>query len=317
MRSYIARRLLATIPTLIGVSILTFGLIKLVPGDPAQAVLGPAATDPQALAAVRHSMGLDQPLIAQYGIWLAHLAQLDFGISSQFRVPVSSILFGKVANTLILTAGSLVFAVVLGLLLGITTAVRRGSRYDRIAMFLSLAAASAPVFWIGILLSYLFSIQLGLLPAMGMSSATEAATPLTLLSHLILPAFTNSVISLAVIARVVRSTMLDALAQPYILAARSRGLSPARLVLVHAFRNVLPDAINIVGLQVGYLFGGALFTEVVFNWPGIGSLIYSSIQGRDYVMLQGAVLVVSLVFILVNLFSDASRVALDPKAATA
>jgi len=313
--AYLARRTLATIPTLIGVSIVTFALIKLVPGDPAQAILGPAQTNPQALAAVRHSLGLDQPVTTQYWIWLTHLVSGDLGVSSQFRVPVATILFGKVGNTLILTVGSLVFAITLGLALGITTAVRRGSRYDRGAMFLSLVAASAPVFWIGILLSYLFSIQLGLLPAMGMASATEPSTPLTLLQHLILPAFTNSVISLAVIARIVRSTMLETLAQPYILAARSRGFSTRRVVLGHAFRNVLPDAINITGLQVGYLFGGALFTEVVFNWPGIGSLIYNSIQARDYVMLQGAVLVVSLVFILVNFGSDSARVALDPKAA--
>ena len=315
MIAYLSRRTLATIPTLIGVSIVTFTLIKLVPGDPAQAILGPAQTNPQALAAVRHSLGLDQPVTTQYWIWLTHLVSGDLGLSSQFRVPVATILFGKVANTLILTAGSLVFAVLLGLGLGISTAVARGSAYDRGAMFLSLVAASAPVFWVGILLSYLFSIQLGLLPAMGMSSATEENTPFTLLRHLILPAFTNSVISLAVIARIVRSTMLEALNQPYILAARSRGFSRRRVVLAHAFRNVLPDAINITGLQVGYLFGGALFTEVVFNWPGIGSLIYNSIQARDYVMLQGAVLIVSLVFILVNFVSDAARVALDPKAA--
>ncbi len=315
MTTYIARRLIATIPTLIGVSLVTFALIKLVPGDPAQAILGPAQTNPQALEAVRHSLGLDQPVPTQYWIWLTHLVTGDLGTSSQFRVPVASVLFGKVGNTLILTLGSLVFAVSIGVFLGISTAVRRGSRYDRIAMFLSLAAASAPVFWVGILLSYLFSIQLGWLPAMGMSSATEASTPLTLLSHLVLPAFTNSVISLAVIARIIRSTMLDALAQPYILAARSRGFSSRRLVLVHAFRNVLPDAINISGLQVGYLFGGALFTEVVFNWPGIGSLIYNSIQARDYVMLQGAVLVVSLVFIAVNFGSDIGREMLDPRGA--
>jgi peptide/nickel transport system permease protein len=313
MTRYVARRLLATVPTLIGVSVVTFTLIKLVPGDPAQAILGPAQTNPQALAAVRHSLGLDQPVTTQYWIWLTHLVGGDFGTSSQFRVPVASILFGKVGNTLILTAGSLVFALAIGVGLGISSAVRRGSRYDRFAMLISMVAASAPVFWVGILLSYLFSIELNLLPAMGMSSATETATPLTLLRHLILPAFTNSVISLAVIARIVRSTMLDALAQPYILAARSRGFSPTRLVLVHAFRNVLPDAVNISGLQVGYLFGGALFTEVVFNWPGIGSLIYNSIQARDYVMLQGAVLVVSLVFILVNFASDVVRVRLDPK----
>jgi len=311
---YIVRRILATVPTLVGVSLITFALIKVVPGDPAQAILGPAQTNPQALAAVRHSLGLDQPVTTQYWIWLTHLISGDFGMSSQFRVPVASVLFGKIGNTIILTAGSLVFALTIGLLLGLTTAVRRGSRYDRFAMFSSLVAASAPVFWIGILLSYLFSIELGLLPAMGMSSATETTTPLTLLSHLILPAFTNSVISLAVIARIVRSTMLDALAQPFILAARSRGFSERRIVVAHAFRNVLPDAVNITGLQVGFLFGGALFTEVVFDWPGVGSLIYNSIQARDYVMLQGAVLCVSLVFIVVNLASDVVRVALDPKA---
>jgi peptide/nickel transport system permease protein len=314
MRRYALQRLATTIPILIGVSVVTFVLIKLVPGDPATAILGPAASNPTALAAVRQEMGLDKPLIVQYWIWLSHVAVGDLGQSSQFRVPVMSVMPQKVANTVILTAGSLAWAVVLGLGVGIVGAVRRGSIADRLLMFLALTSASAPVFWIGILLSYVFSIQLHLLPALGMTSATEQATPLTVLSHLILPSLANSMISLAVIARVVRSTLLDALEQPYILAARARGMSTRRMVVRHAFRNVLPDAINITGLQVGYLFGGALFTEVVFSWPGIGSLIYSSIQARDYVMLQGAVLVVSAVFIAVNFVSDAARVALDPRA---
>jgi peptide/nickel transport system permease protein len=180
-------------------------------------------------------------------------------------------------------------------------------------MLITLIGASAPVFWIGLLLSYLFSIRLGWLPAMGMTSITGDAAPMIVLRHLILPAFANSIISMAVIARIVRSNMLETLVQPYILAARARGLSWTRQVLVHAFRNVLPDAINIAGLQVGFLFGGALFVEVVFAWPGIGYLIYSSIQARDYVTLQASVLVVSAVFVLVNLVADMARMALDPR----
>jgi peptide/nickel transport system permease protein len=312
MSRFIAQRLLITIPTLVGVSIVSFLLLKLVPGDPAAAILGTAAADQSALEEVRKALGLTQPWPVQYWIWFTNVLHGNFGTSTEYRVPVSSILFEKVGNTLILTAGSLAFAIGLGLLFGILSAVWRGSLFDRVAMLFSLVGASAPVFWTGILLSYFFSLRLGWFPALGMHSAARSSGVGDLLYHLVLPAFANSTIALAVIARVVRSTMLDMLHQPYILAARSRGFSTRR-VIRYAFRAVLPDTINITGLQVGFLFGGALFTEVVFNWPGIGSLIYNSIVARDYVTVQAAVLVVSTVFVLVNLVSDVSRVALDPR----
>jgi peptide/nickel transport system permease protein len=313
MLIYVAQRIGAVVPVMVGVSIVTFGLLHLVPGGPAVAILGMAASDPAALAAVTKELGLDRPLWEQYWIWLRHALSGDLGMSTEFHVPVTELLGSKLGHTLILTGGSLVYAVLLGAILGIATALYHRSLFDRMAMFLTLVGASAPVFWIGLLLSYLFSIRLGWLPAFGMSSITGPVTVLGVITHLILPAFANSIISLAVIARIVRSSMLETLVQPYILAARARGLSRLRQVFVHAFRNVLPDAINIVGLQVGFLFGGALFVEVVFNWPGIGRLIYAAIQARDYVTLQAAVLVVSGVFVVVNLIADLARMALDPR----
>lgn len=311
MYRFVAQRTLLTVPTLLGVSIVSFLLLKLVPGDPATAILGTAAADKSALEQVRRELGLNRSLPVQYGIWFDHVLHGNLGTSTEYRVPVSSIMFDKVGHTLILTAGSLLFAVGLGLAFGILGAVWRGSLFDRAAMLFSLVGASAPVFWTGILLSYLFALRLGWLPALGMHSPGESGLG-DLAKHLILPAFANSTIALAVIARVVRSTMLDVLQQPYILAARSRGF-PTRRIIRYAFRSVLPDTVNIAGLQVGFLFGGALFTEVVFNWPGIGSLIYNSIVARDYVVVQASVLIVSAVFVLVNLISDVTRVSLDPR----
>ncbi len=313
MHRYFAQRVATAIPTMIGVSLVTFALLHIVPGGPVVAMLGLAATNAAAVAAVTKELGLDRPIWEQYGIWLKRALSGDLGMSTEFHVPVIQLVGPKLAHTLILTAGSLVFAAVFGIILGITAAVYHRSLFDRAAMLIILIGASAPVFWVGLLLSYLFAIRLGWLPAMGMTSITGDASPIIVLRHLLLPAFANSIISLAVIARIVRSNMLEALVQPYVLAARARGLSRTRQVLVHAFRNVLPDAINITGLQVGFLFGGALFVEVVFAWPGIGYLTYSSIQARDYLTLQASVLVVSAVFVLVNLAADMARIALDPR----
>jgi peptide/nickel transport system permease protein len=313
MLSYAAQRLASILPTLLGVSLVTFVLLQIVPGGPVVAMLGMAASDPKAVAAVTKELGLDLPLPEQYWIWLQHALVGNFGMSTEFHVPVSTLLFPKLAHTLILTAGSLVYAIVFGLVIGVTTALYHRSMFDRLAMLITLIGASAPVFWVGLLLIYLFAIRLQLLPALGMTSAIGPATFLVVLKHLTLPAFANSIISLAVIARIVRSSMLEALVQPYVLAARARGLPRWRQVVVHAFRNVLPDAITIVGLQVGFLFGGALFVEVVFGWPGLGYLIYSSIQARDYVTMQAAVLIVSGVFVVVNLVADLARMALDPR----
>jgi len=311
--SYAAKRAAAIVPTLIGVSLVTFALLHIVPGGPVVAILGMAASDPKAVAAVTRELGLNRSLPEQYWIWLRHALSGNFGTSTEFHVSVSTLLFPKLAHTLVLTAGSLVYAVVLGLVIGIATALYHRSLFDRLAMLLTLIGASAPVFWIGLLLIYLFAIRLQWLPALGMTSLLGGGGVLTVLKHLILPAFANSIISLAVIARIVRSSMLEALVQPYVLAARARGLPRWRQVIVHSFRNVLPDAITITGLQVGFLFGGALFVEVVFGWPGLGYLIYSSIEARDYVTMQAAVLIVSAVFVVVNLAADLARIALDPR----
>lgn len=313
MLRYLTQRVFTVIPTLIGVSLVTFALLHIVPGGPVVAMLGLAASNPTAVAEITRELGLDQPIWAQYLIWLKHALSGDFGMSTEFHVPVISLVGPKLFHTLLLTAGSLFYAIVIGIVLGIVAAVYHRSIFDRAAMFVTLIGASAPVFWIGLLLIYLFAIRLNWLPAMGMTSILGDASPIILLKHLVLPAFANSIIAMAVIARIVRSSMLETLVQPYVLAARARGLSRWRQVIVHAFRNVLPDAINITGLQVGFLFGSALFVEVVFAWPGVGYLIYSSIQARDYVTLQAAVLVVSAVFVVVNLAADMARIALDPR----
>ncbi|MBN9010201.1 MAG: ABC transporter permease subunit, partial [Rhizobiales bacterium] len=238
MISYTLKRIAMAVPTLVGVSLVTFLLLRLVPGGPVQAVLGVASTNPAAVAAVTKEMGLDRPLYEQYFIWLGKALSGDFGMSTQFRVPVAALILPKLQNTLILTTGSLVYAVVLGILIGVVTAIYHRSLLDRALMLVTLVGASAPVFWVGLLLIYLFAIKLNWLPAMGMSSIAGNSGPFGVLRYLILPAFANSIIAMAVIARIVRSSMLEVLTQPYVLAARARGLSRYRQVVVHAFRNV-------------------------------------------------------------------------------
>lgn len=307
-------RLLSAIPVLVGVTVVVFLAVQLVPGDMAISILGRMATQEQ-LAALREEMGLDRPLVVQYGRWAWALLHGDIGVSLAQQIPVATILVPKIWNSLILMAGSLVLVLAFGFGLAVLSAPRFRSLTDQAVVALTLILASLPVFWLGIVMIYFFAFNWRLFPISGMYRVVNPGGIGDLLHHLFLPAFVTAASSIAVVARVTRSRMIDVLGQPYILAARARGLRRRQIVLRHAVRNTLPTFANIGGLQIGYLFGGVIFTEIIFNWPGVGLQLYDAILARDAPMIQGCVLVVATVFVLGNLLSDIVVHALDPRQA--
>ena len=312
MVSLVLRRLLATAPILLGVSIVTFLLMRLVPGDITLTLLGPFATE-ESTARLRAHYGLDLPIWEQYFTWLFSVLRGDFGLSIAYQVPVAGLLGDRVVNTLILTFASAVLAIGFGFLGGVLAAARRFSLFDRVITLCALIVASAPTFWFGILLLHLFVLRLRWFPAIGMYSIGKEGDFLNLLWHVPLPALSASLISMAVILRLTRSGLLDILGQDYIRAARARGLSRRRVVYKHAVRSIVPPVVNISGLQVGFLFGSALFAEVIFQWPGVGLLMYNSILARDVPVIQGVLLVIAVVFVIVNLVSDVTIAAMNPQ----
>ena len=311
MAKYILKRLIYVIPILFGVTVCIFLIVKLVPGDAAVAILGPAASEAQ-LAEVRELLGLDKPFYIQYLIWFRKMLTGDFGLSIALNVPVSSLIFDKYGNTLILAAGSLFLSIVWGIPTGVISATRQYSVFDRVAMIGALILASAPVFWLGLMLMYFFAVKLQVLPAMGMYNIRYPGEFWDLMIHLILPAVTTAAIPIAVIARFVRATMLEIIRQDYITALRAKGL-PQRAIYRHSLRNALPQIINIIALQGGFLVATTIFTEVVFNWPGLGLQLYSSIVARDLPMIQSAVILISFSFVILNLGSDIICQLIDPR----
>lgn len=305
-------RLLSAIPVLIGVTIVVFLSVQLVPGDIALSILGRMATQEQ-LQALRETMGLDQPLVVQYARWFGALLQGDIGISLAQQLPVAQILVPKIWNSLILMAGSLALVLVFGFLLAVLSAPRFRSLTDRAVVALTLVLASLPVFWLGIVALYLLAFKWKLFPISGMYDIVGPGGFWDLIHHMVLPAGVTAASSIAVVARVTRSRMIDVLNEPYILAARARGLTRRQVVLRHGVRNTLPTFASIGGLQIGYLFGGVVFTEIIFNWPGVGLQLYDAILARDIPMIQGCVLVVATVFVLGNMISDITVHALDPR----
>lgn len=313
MLALVLRRLLAIVPILFGVSIVAFGLMRLVPGDITLTLLGPYATD-ASRAALREYYGLDRPLYIQYLTWLGNVLQGDFGRSIAYQLPVATILGQRIGNTLILTVAAAAIAIGLGFVGGLLAGFRRHSVFDRASTIGAIVAASAPTFWVGMLLLYVFALQLRWLPTHGMYSPGKSGDLLNLLWHLPLPAFAASLVSLAVVFRLTRSGLLDVMGQDYIRAARARGIRESRIVRSYAVRMLVPAVVNISGLQVGFIFGASLFAEVIFQWPGIGLLMYSATLARDVPVIQAVLLVFAVVFVLVNLVSDLVTAALNPQA---
>jgi peptide/nickel transport system permease protein len=303
MWKFIGIRLLHAVPVLIGVTFVVFGSIHLVPGDIAQTLLSVFYTEEKG-AALRAQYGLDKPVIVQYAIWLWHLLQGDLGQSLMLRVPVMQVLQEKVANSLILTGASLLIVIPASFVLGTVAAARFRKPTDRLVVFFAMLLASLPVFWLGIVLLYLLGVTVRWFPMSGMYNMAHPGGLPDLLHHLVLPAVTTATTSVAIVTRVTRGALLDALGQPYILSARARGLADFRVTYRHGVRNVLPTFANMCGLQIGYLFGGAIFTEIIFNWPGVGLQLYNAILQRDVPMVQGCILAIAIVFVFGNMLAD-------------
>lgn len=302
MLTFFARRLTHLIPVLVGVSVIVFLMIHLIPGDPAVLIAGIDATE-QDVAVVRESLGLDQPLVVQYGEFLGRVVVGDFGKSFRTGRPVIEEIGFRYWNTMILGLSAVLFGTLLGIATGILTAVYRNGWFDSIVLAVSLLGISIPSFFLGLSLMLLFSVYLGWLPLTGMESW----------KNLILPTLTLGIPNAAIISRITRSSLVEVLNQDYVRTARAKGVKESIVVGRHAVRNALIPVVTVVGLQMGYLLGGAVVTETVFAWPGIGRLIVQSIAGRDFPVVQASVLLLALTFVLINLLTDVLYRVLDPR----
>ncbi len=312
MRAYIAKRLLAAVPVLLGLTVIVFGIMALIPGDPATAILGSYAT-PENVARLNKQLGLDRTLVEQYVIWIGNLVQGDFGRSYTLNRPVIDEVLERFSATLILAGASLILCSLFGLLAGIVSAVRQFGWVDRTVTFLVLIGISVPSFWLGLLLILLFAVNLRWLPASGMFAIYGGGGPLDLLMHLLMPAVTLAVVATGVIARLTRASMLEVLRQDYIRTARAKGLTERRVIYVHAFKAALVNVIPVIGVQAGFVLGGAVYIETVFQWPGIGAMLVKAISTRDLLLVQGGVLVVAASYVLFNLLADVAQSLLDPR----
>jgi peptide/nickel transport system permease protein len=312
MTVYALQRLLGLVPVLFGISVLIFLTMKLIPGDVARALLGPMATD-QSLAQLRHALGLDEAIYIQYAKWLSRALHGDLGLSPIVHKPVMELLLPKFGNTLILAGASFALAVVGGVIVGLVAAARPQTAIDRAAMGVSLVVGNMPPFWLGLVLIVLFAINLRWLPSLGMYSSRGPGGLEDLLVHLIMPAVATAAAPGAIIARMTRASLLEILGQDYIKVARSKGLPERAVLWLHALRVAWPPILTIAGLQLGYLLGGAVFTEEVFGWPGLGRQLVSSVIARDVQVVQGAALFIAVMFVLVNLVVDLLNLYLDPR----
>ncbi|ECG5522304.1 glutathione ABC transporter permease GsiC [Salmonella enterica subsp. enterica serovar Chester] len=301
MLNYVLKCLLGLIPTLLIVAVLVFLFVHLLPGDPARLIAGPEA-DAQVIALVRQQLGLDQPLHVQFWRYITHVLQGDFGTSMVSRRPVSEEIASRFLPTLWLTITSMIWAVLFGMAIGIAAAVWRNRWPDRVGMTLAVTGISFPAFALGMLLMQIFSVDLGWLPTVGADSW----------QHYILPSLTLGAAVASVMARFTRSSFVDVLSEDYMRTARAKGVSETWVVLKHGLRNAMIPVVTMMGLQFGFLLGGSIVVEKVFNWPGLGRLLVDSVDMRDYPVIQAEVLLFSLEFILINLVVDVLYAAINP-----
>jgi peptide/nickel transport system permease protein len=312
MITFVIRRLIQAIPVIIGVTLITFLLTRILPGDLADVLLGPTASE-EARQQLRTAMGLDRSLPVQYVGYMSQLLQGDLGQSLIFAQPVGKILAARLANTALLAASAIILASLVGIAVGTWVALKPGSPRDHVLGGVVLFLNSMPPFWLGLVLIFAFALKLRWLPASGMNSIVGNRGIGDLVAHMILPTLTLAAWSLAVITRMTRSALLDVIDNDFIRTARSRGLSEARIILRHALPNAMPPIVTVIGLQAGFLLSGAVLTETVFSWPGIGLAMYQSISARDIPFIQGGILLLALIFVLVNLVVDALYAYLNPK----
>jgi len=338
---FVFRRLWRTLLVLIGISVVVFAFVRALPGDPATAILGERA-NPESVARLTTQLGLDKPwflnlseprnlLDAQYPKYLGKVLRGDLDKGQKSQIPVADELRSRFPATLELSLAAMFFALIVGLPAGIVAALRRNSVWDSLATTISLVGVSMPVFWLGLLLSYYFAVVLGWFPPSSRLSVGVDIQPVTgmylldgllrgrldvswdALRHLVLPAITLGSIPMAITARITRSSLLEVLGQDYVRTAKAKGLAPRLVTLKHAMRNAMLPVVTVVGLQAGLLLGGAVLTETIFSWPGLGSWLYDAISGRDYPVIQGGVIFAALVVSVVNLAVDLSYALLDPR----
>ncbi len=312
MFSYVVRRLLLTIPVLFGISIIVFLVISLIPGDPATAILGSYAT-PENVARLNKALGLDQPLPVQYLNWLAGILQGDFGRSYSLNRPVIAEVLERFVPTLILAGAALTLCALFGVIAGVVSAVKQYGWQDKAITLLVLVGISTPSFFLGIVMILWFAVRLKWFPAGGMYSLFGDGDLLDLLHHLFLPAVSLAVVATGVVARLTRASMLEVLRQDYVRTARAKGMREGTVIYRHALKNALVSIIPIIGIQAGFVLGGAVYIESVFQWPGIGRMLVTAISTRDVLLVQGGVLIVAASYVLINLAADVAQAALDPR----
>jgi peptide/nickel transport system permease protein len=315
MLAYIAKRLVAAIPVLFGLSIIVFGIMAMIPGDPATAILGAYAT-PENVERINRDLGLDRSLPEQYIAWITNVLQGDFGRSFRLNRPVLDEILERFSATLILAGASMILCSILGLLAGVVSAVRQFGWTDRIVTFFVLIGISTPAFWLGLIFILLFAVQWRVLPASGMYAVYGGGDLPDLLIHLILPATTLAIVATGVIARLTRAAMLEVLRQDFVRTARAKGLNERAVIYRHAFKAALVSIIPVIGIQAGFVMGGAVYIETVFQWPGIGAMLVNAISTRDILLVQGGVLVVAVTYVLINLLADVAQAILDPRLKT-
>ncbi|RWR05036.1 ABC transporter permease [Siminovitchia fortis] len=330
MLTYTIRRLTLLIPVLLGMVLIVFSLIHAIPGNPAQIILGQQATE-EAVEALNKQLGLDQPLYIQFFDYVKNLLTGDLGMSIRTQSPISQEVWPYLAATMELALAAMLIAIIIGVNAGIISAWFQNSWFDYIAMLLALIGVSMPIFWLGLMEQYVFSIQLDLFPTTGRDNIRDPVEPITYLylidtlmqgrfdqfveviKHLVLPSLTLATIPMAIIARITRSSMLEVMRSDYIRTARAKGMSMFWVVYKHSLKNAFIPVLTVIGLQTGLLLGGAILTETIFGWPGIGSYIYDAIQFRDYPVIQSGILVVATIFVLINLTVDLLYAAIDPR----
>ena len=309
MRVYIARRLLLTVPTVLGTSLLVFLILHLVPGDPATVIAGPTAPA-DVIANIRTQLGLDQPILVQYWRYLLSALHGDLGRSILSRRQVSDEVAGAFLNTLELVIAARIWSLLIGIPIGVLAAARRRSIFDKLSMVTALLGLSLPIFWIGLMAMWLFAVKLGWLPISGRGGPLWTAAGL---QHLVLPALTLGGVQVPALARLTRSSLLEALNQDYVRTARAKGLAERLVVAKHALKNAMLPVVTVIGLQFAGLLGGAVVTETIFSWPGLGRLAVTAILTRDFPIVQGTILVSAVTFVTINVLTDLLYAVLDPR----
>lgn len=330
MFTYTVKRVLSLIPVLIGMTLVVFAIIHAIPGNPAQVILGQRATK-EAVEALTQQLGLDRPWYIQYFEYIKQLLHGDLGISLRTRGPINQEIWPYLAATVELSVVAMLIAIIIGVNSGIISAWFSNSWFDYVAMVLALIGVSLPIFWLGLMEQWAFSIKLGWLPTTGREDVRDPVSAITnlylldtllhgrfdqfvvVLKHLILPSMALATIPMAIIARMTRATMLEVMKSDYIRTARAKGLRMFWVVYKHSFKNAIIPVLTVIGLQTGLLLGGAILTETIFGWPGIGRYLYDAISYRDYPVIQSGILIIAAIFVFINLIVDLLYVFVDPR----